>query len=92
VPSEPAAGFLTGAVVGAATGSIAGPAGFAVGALVGGALGGIAGVALEEEEERRDQHDANLDEELGVTSRPMKGTWEETLDKELSGNGEEKPT
>jgi hypothetical protein len=83
-PSEPAAAFITGAVVGAAAGSVAGPAGAMVGALAGGALAGIAGVALEEEQARRDKHDEELDEELGVTSRSMKGTWEEQLDHELS--------
>ena len=67
----PAAGALSGAAIGATIGSIAGPPGAIAGAVVGGAIGAASGVAIDSEETAADRHDAELDEEIGVTSESL---------------------
>jgi len=64
----PAAGASAGAVIGAAIGSIAGPPGAIAGALVGGAIGAASGAAIDVDETIHDRHDAELDDDIGVTS------------------------
>ncbi len=55
-----------GAIAGASIGAIAGPPGMIAGALLGGAVGSIAGHRLEKEDAFASQHDADLDEAIGV--------------------------
>jgi|HubBroStandDraft_6_1064221.scaffolds.fasta_scaffold431232_2 phage tail tape-measure protein len=62
-----AEGAASGAVVGAAVGAMAGPVGVVAGALLGAAAGALAVEAMGTEADRRAAHDAELDEEIGVT-------------------------
>ena len=59
---------VTGAVAGAAAGSLAGPPGIAAGAVLGVAAGAITGLALADDAGRRQEKEARLDEEIGVTT------------------------
>jgi phage tail tape-measure protein len=62
-----AAAGVTGAIAGAATGAIAGPPGAIAGGVIGGAVGLLTGDVFDKEEARHEQHEAELDEEIGVT-------------------------
>jgi phage tail tape-measure protein len=62
---------VSGAVAGAAVGAVTGPAGVAAGAILGGAAGAITGMALANESQRRHEHDADLDKQIGVSSGDM---------------------
>jgi outer membrane lipoprotein SlyB len=68
-------GVLTGAVMGAAAGAIvgvlAGPPGMWTGALLGGLAGTAAGRVMYVQGARTSKHDADLDEEIGVTSHNL---------------------
>lgn len=70
-----AAGVLTGAVMGAAAGAVlgvlAGPPGMWTGALLGGLAGTAAGRVMYVQGSRASKHDADLDEEIGVTSNNL---------------------
>jgi uncharacterized membrane protein len=68
---------LGGAAAGAAIGAIAGPAGVVAGGAIGTAVGALAGITMEREEVRRDGHDRDLDDAIGVT-RGSLGAPEET--------------
>ena len=61
------AATVSGAVAGAALGSIGGPPGMVAGGLVGTALGVLAGLGLDNAERRHDKRDKDLDDEIGVT-------------------------
>jgi hypothetical protein len=61
--AEIAAGLAAGAAMGAASG----PPGMATGVIVGGSIGALLGAAEERDDKRRAAHDAQLDEEIGVT-------------------------
>jgi hypothetical protein len=56
----------SGAVAGAATGAIAGPPGMIVGGALGGVAATLATAIVEVEEHARAEHDAKLDEAIGV--------------------------
>jgi hypothetical protein len=56
-----------GAAAGAIAGTIAGPVGMAIGAVIGGFVGGAAGVAVETADKEKSAHDAQLDQEIGVS-------------------------
>ncbi len=71
-----AAAGLTGAIAGAATGALAGPPGAIAGGIIGGAAGLLAGDTFDREEARHEQHEAELDEAIGVTG-PDLGVEEE---------------
>lgn len=58
---------VTGALAGAAAGSLAGPPGIAAGAVIGVAAGAITGLALADDAGRRQEEEARLDQEIGVT-------------------------
>jgi hypothetical protein len=62
---------IEGAVAGAAIGAMAGPVGIVAGSAIGGLIGAVAEEVLNEEEARRSKHDAELDEEIGVTGGTM---------------------
>lgn len=62
---EAAAG---GAAVGATVGMIAGPVGAAAGAAIGGVAAALAEAVAEADDERAAARDAELDDEIGVTS------------------------
>ncbi len=49
-------------------GAIAGPAGAIAGGVIGSAIGALSGAVLEREEHRREAHDRELDDDIGVTS------------------------
>jgi hypothetical protein len=66
--AAPAAGAVTGAAVGAIGGCFAGPPGAIAGAVVGGILGATSAYAMDKEDSRVSRHDAELDDEIGVTS------------------------
>jgi hypothetical protein len=66
-----AAGGVGGAALGAAIGSIAGPPGAIAGAIIGGAIGTASAAVIETVEHERAKHDAELDEEIGVTSENL---------------------
>jgi hypothetical protein len=63
-----AASGVSAAAVGAVIGSIAGPPGAIAGAVVGGAIGAATSITMERELHRDGEHDARLDEDIGVTS------------------------
>jgi hypothetical protein len=69
------AGVLAGAVMGAATGAVvgvlAGPPGVWTGVLLGGLAGTAAGRAMYVQGSRASKHDAELDDEIGVTSHNL---------------------
>lgn len=69
------AGVLTGAVMGAAAGAVvgvlAGPPGMWTGAILGGLAGTAAGRVVYVQGSRASRHDAELDEEIGVTSHNL---------------------
>ena len=81
------AGVLTGAVMGAAAGAIvgalAGPPGMWTGALLGGLAGTAAGRVMYVQGARTSKHDADLDEEIGVTSHNLGRPPVEPLDRRL---------
>jgi hypothetical protein len=58
---------VSGAVAGAALGSVAGPPGLVAGGIVGTAMGVLAGVGLDHAEHAHDEHERQLDDEIGVT-------------------------
>ena len=62
------AATLSGAAAGAAIGAIAGPVGAVAGGAIGTAIGALTGIAMEREEVRKDEHDRELDDAIGVTS------------------------
>jgi hypothetical protein len=70
-----AASAIMGAVMGAAVGGVfgvlAGPPGIWTGALLGALAGGAAGRVISVQEARTSRHDAELDEEIGVTSHNL---------------------
>lgn len=66
-----AVGGVGGAALGAAMGSIAGPPGAVAGAIIGGAIGTASAAAIERVEHQRAKRDAELDEEIGVTSENL---------------------
>jgi hypothetical protein len=55
-----------GAFAGAAAGALVGPAGMVAGALIGAAAGAAAGVAVDRDEQKLEDRDRKLDEDLGV--------------------------
>lgn len=59
---------LGGAMTGAMLGAIAGPAGAIAGGVIGSAIGALSGAVLEREDHRREAHDRELDDDIGVTS------------------------
>jgi hypothetical protein len=65
----PVAGAMMGAGVGAVVGVLAGPPGIWVGALLGTLAGAAAGRAIDVQGSRASKHDAELDDEIGVTSQ-----------------------
>lgn len=66
--SFPAASeVVAGAATGALFGAMAGPFGMLAGGIVGGAVGAISGATLAQDDVRRAQHQAELDEDIGVT-------------------------
>jgi phage tail tape-measure protein len=65
------AGVLAGEFVGAIVGSAAGPAGTIAGVVVGAVIGGLSGHVLHDEKQRAWKHDAELDEEIGVTGADL---------------------
>lgn len=71
VPHHPhvlaGAAALSGAVAGAIVGSVAGPVGAIAGGAIGTAIGAVGGAALEKQAHRDDQHDHELDDDIGVT-------------------------
>ena len=60
-------GTVSGALTGAIVGIVGGPPGLVVGGAIGAALGTVAGVVLDREVHRVDRHDAELDDDIGVT-------------------------
>jgi phage tail tape-measure protein len=62
-----AEGTASGALLGAALGTAAGPPGMVAGAIVGGLVGAVTGAVLDSEAARRDAHERELDEAIGVT-------------------------
>lgn len=64
-------GAISGALVGGATGSLAGMPGVAFGALTGGVIGGVAAVAIEHAIEVDSARARRLDEETGVLGGEM---------------------
>jgi nucleotide-binding universal stress UspA family protein len=62
------AATLVGATSGAVLGAVGGPPGAVIGGVVGAAIGMVAGQVLDEEDARRDAHERDLDEAIGVTS------------------------
>lgn len=62
------ASVVTGAVTGAIAGLAGGPPGVIAGGVLGAAAGILAGKVLGEEEQRHDARDAELDEDIGVTT------------------------
>ena len=61
-------GAVAGEFVGAIVGSAAGPVGTVAGMIVGAAAGALTAHVLEDEKRRAWKHDAELDEEIGVTA------------------------
>jgi len=59
---------IGGAMTGAMVGAIAGPAGAIAGGIIGSAIGALSGAVMEREEHRREVHDRDLDDDIGVTS------------------------
>ena len=66
--SVTAVGTAAGEVVGALVGAGAGPVGAVAGMVIGAVAGHIAASAMEDEHHRAAVHDAELDEEIGVTA------------------------
>jgi hypothetical protein len=62
---------VSAAVVGAAVGAIGGPPGAVAGAVIGGVVGVLAELALEHEADAVAQHEAELDDEIGVSGGEM---------------------
>ncbi len=62
------ASTASGAVIGAIVGAIGGPPGVAIGGAIGAAAGLIAGKVIDDEDQRESAHDAELDEDIGVTT------------------------
>lgn len=62
------ASTASGAVIGAIVGAIGGPPGVAIGGAIGAAAGLIAGKVIDAEDRRETEHDAQLDEDIGVTT------------------------
>jgi len=60
-------GAVAGEIAGAVVGSIAGPVGVVGGMVVGAVIGAVTGKVIEEQAHRADAHDAELDDEIGVT-------------------------
>jgi hypothetical protein len=65
----PIAGATMGAGVGAIVGVLAGPPGILAGALLGALAGAAAGRAIDVQGSRASKHDAELDDQIGVTSQ-----------------------
>lgn len=61
------AGAIAGELAGAVIGSVAGPVGAVAGMVIGAVAGAVAGEEMSVESERASKHDAELDEEIGVT-------------------------
>jgi len=61
-------GAVAGEVAGGLIGAMAGPPGAVAGMVIGAAMGALAGKALDFDAERAHDHDAELDDEIGVTS------------------------
>jgi uncharacterized membrane protein len=80
-------GVLTGAVMGAAAGAVvgalAGPPGIWTGAVLGGLAGTAAGRVIHVQGSRASRHDAELDDEIGVTSHNLGRPPVEYLDRLL---------
>lgn len=62
------ASAASGAVIGAIAGAVGGPPGVAIGGVLGAAAGLIAGKVIDAEDQRESAHDAELDEDIGVTT------------------------
>lgn len=62
------ASAASGAVIGAIAGAIGGPPGAAIGGVIGAAAGLIAGKVIDGEDQRQTARDAELDDEIGVTT------------------------
>lgn len=69
---------LSGAFVGATTGLWGGPPGAIAGGVIGGAIGAIIGTVMEMTNHDAFEHDADLDDIIGVTSRDL-GAREEAV-------------
>jgi hypothetical protein len=75
------AGATMGAAVGAVVGALAGPPGMWTGALLGGLSGTAAGRVMYVQSSRESKHDADLDDEIGVTSANLGRPSVEQLDR-----------
>lgn len=62
------ASAASGAVIGAIAGAVGGPPGAAIGGVIGAAAGLIAGKVIDGEDQRQTARDAELDDEIGVTT------------------------
>jgi phage tail tape-measure protein len=60
-------GAASGAAAGAAIGAFAGPPGIIAGAIIGAAAGAATGAALADDHDA-EEHDRELDDEIGVTA------------------------
>jgi hypothetical protein len=69
--ASPVAGALLGAGVGTVFGVLAGPPGMWTGAILGALAGAAAGRAMDVQGSRTSKHDAELDDQIGVTSRSL---------------------
>jgi hypothetical protein len=69
--ASPVAGALLGAGVGTVLGVLAGPPGMWTGALLGALAGAAAGRAMDVQGSRTSKHEAELDDQIGVTSRSL---------------------
>ena len=78
------AGTAMGAAVGAVVGALAGPPGIWTGALLGGLAGTAAGRVMYVQGSRASKHDADLDDEIGVTSDSLGRPSVELLDRGTS--------
>lgn len=67
-PREADAAMTVGTLAGAAVGGFAGPPGVVVGSILGALAGIVAGATLQEDDERRAEDEATLDDAIGVTS------------------------
>lgn len=64
-------GTVSGALTGAIVGIVGGPPGLVAGGAIGAALGTVAGVVLDREVHKVDRHDAELDDDIGITTSDL---------------------